>query len=252
MAVRNGSLTYKNLFLVFSHQTMLHYRSTLLQTMSTLLFSPLLLTGVSEQKQLIEVELFPDFKSDLVSSSMNKTYRSVSLKFFGQKPCIIMICHSQYQPAIGAVIEVQSRRVQIYSAQLRIHAYFTGIRYLVVSVYLTVHVPSNVASTLPSCNVLPSYNRYLLYNFPVMSAIVGVASNFTFLSVIVLFSYLQFIWGGLYPPEQVRVRVRPSVCLIYSTFILSHFHWMHSRCLFAHIGDDGRLDTSSAEEGRST
>ncbi|XP_051537460.1 seipin isoform X2 [Myxocyprinus asiaticus] len=126
--------------------TMLHYRSTLLQTMSTLLFSPLLVTGVSEQKQLIEVELFPDFKSDL------------------------------YQPAIGAVIEIQSRKVQIYSAQLRIHAYFTGI-------------------------------RYLLYNFPVMSAIVGVASNFTFLSVIVLFSYLQFIWGGLYPPEQVRVRV---------------------------------------------
>ncbi|XP_016356925.1 seipin-like [Sinocyclocheilus anshuiensis] len=125
---------------------MLHYRSNLLQTMSTLLFSPLLLTGVSEQKQLIEVELYPDFKSDL------------------------------YQPAVGAVIEIQSCRVQIYSAQLRILAYFTGI-------------------------------RYLLYNFPVMSAIVGVVSNFTFLSVIVLFSYLQFIWGGLFPPEQVRVKV---------------------------------------------
>uniref|UniRef100_A0A8C1M0V5 Seipin n=1 Tax=Cyprinus carpio TaxID=7962 RepID=A0A8C1M0V5_CYPCA len=133
-----------------SRSTMLHYRSNLLQTMSTLLFSPLLLTGVSEQKQLIEVELFPDFKSNL------------------------------YQPAFGAVIEIQSRRVQIYSAQLRIHAFFTGI-------------------------------RYLLHNFPVMSAIVGVASNFTFLSVTVLFSYLQFIWGGLYPPEQVRVKVRPSV-----------------------------------------
>ncbi|XP_016428556.1 seipin-like isoform X1 [Sinocyclocheilus rhinocerous] len=129
-----------------ARSTMLHYRSNLLQTMSTLLFSPLLLTGVSEQKQLIEVELYPDFKSDL------------------------------YQPAVGAVIEIQSCRVQIYSAQLRILAYFTGI-------------------------------RYLLYNFPVMSAIVGVASNFTFLSVIVLFSYLQFIWGGLYPPEQVRVKV---------------------------------------------
>ncbi|XP_051533807.1 seipin-like isoform X2 [Myxocyprinus asiaticus] len=125
-----------------ARSTMLHYRSNLLQTMSTLLFSPLLLTGVSEQKQLIEVELFPDFRSDL--------------------------------PAIGAVIEIQSRRVQIYSVQLRIHAYFTGI-------------------------------RYLLYNFPVMSAIVGVASNFTFLSVIVLFSYLQFIWGGLYPPDQVMM-----------------------------------------------
>lgn len=36
----------------------------------------------------------------------------------------------QYQPAVGAVIEIQSRRVQIYSAQLRIHAYFTGIRYI--------------------------------------------------------------------------------------------------------------------------
>lgn len=126
----SGSLSHKYLFLVLSHQTMLHYRSTLLQTMSTLLFSPLLLTGVSEQKQLIEVELFPDLKSDLVSSSMNKTDRIVSLKFSGQKPCVILICPSQYQPAIGAVIEIQSRRIQIYSAQLRIHAYFTGIRYL--------------------------------------------------------------------------------------------------------------------------
>lgn len=129
-----------------ARSTMLHYRSNLLQTLSTLLFSPLLLSGVSEQKQLIEVELFPDLKLDI------------------------------YHPAVGALIEIQSRRVQIYSAQLRIHAYFTGV-------------------------------RFLLYNFPVMSAIVGVASNFTFLSVIVLFSYLQFIWGGLYPPEQVRVKV---------------------------------------------
>ncbi|XP_056586126.1 seipin [Triplophysa dalaica] len=129
-----------------ARSTMLHFRSNLLQTMSTLLFSPLLLTGLSEQKQLIEMELFPEFRSDI------------------------------YQPAVGAVIEIQSRRVQIYSAQLRIHAYFTGI-------------------------------RYLLYNFPVTSAVIGVASNFTFLCVIVLFGYLQFIWGGLYPPDQVRVRV---------------------------------------------
>ncbi|MCI4386449.1 hypothetical protein PGIGA_G00062450 [Pangasianodon gigas] len=129
-----------------ARSAMLHYRSSLLQTLSTLVFSPMLLTGLSEQKQLIEVELFSDYKSD------------------------------SYQPTIGAVIEIQSRHVQIYSAQLRIHAYFTGI-------------------------------RYLLYNFPLTSAVIGVASNFTFLSVIVLFSYLQFIWGGLWPPEQVRVQV---------------------------------------------
>ncbi|XP_007244576.3 seipin isoform X1 [Astyanax mexicanus] len=129
-----------------ARSAMLHYRSSLLQTLSTLFFSPLLLTGMSEQKQLVEVELFSGYKSD------------------------------SYHPTTGAVIEIQSRRVQIYSAQLRIHAYFTGI-------------------------------RYLLYNFPLTSAVIGVASNFTFLSVIVLFSYLQFIWGGLWPPEQVRVQV---------------------------------------------
>lgn len=126
--------------------TMLHYRSSLLQTLSTFLFSPLFLTGMSEQKQLIEIELFPGYKTNA------------------------------YEPTIGAVIEIQSKRVQVYSSQLRIHAYFTGI-------------------------------RYILYNFPLTSAVIGVATNFAFLSMIVLFSYLQFIWGGLWPPDQVRVRV---------------------------------------------
>lgn len=126
--------------------TMLHYRSQLLQSLSTLLFSPLLLTGMGEQKQLIEVELFSAYKTNA------------------------------YQPSVGAVIEIQSKRVQIYSSQLRIHAYFTGI-------------------------------RYVLYNFPLTSAVIGVATNFAFLSVIVLFSYLQFIWGGIWPPDQVRIRV---------------------------------------------
>ncbi|XP_010868947.1 seipin isoform X1 [Esox lucius] len=129
-----------------ARSAMLHYRSGLLQTLNTLLFSPLLLTGMTEQKQLVEVELFSDYKAN------------------------------SYQPTVGAVIEIQSRRVQIYSAQLRIHAFFTGI-------------------------------RYVLYNFPVTSAVIGVASNFAFLSVIVLFGYLQFIWGGLWPPEQFRVKV---------------------------------------------
>lgn len=126
--------------------TMLHYRSKLLQTLSTLAFAPLLVTGMAEQKQLIEVELFSNYKANA------------------------------YQPTVGAVIEIHSKQVQIYSSQLRIHAYFTGI-------------------------------RYVLYNFPLTSAVIGVATNFAFLSVIVLFSYLQFIWGGLWPPDQVRVRV---------------------------------------------
>ncbi|XP_061891842.1 seipin-like [Entelurus aequoreus] len=126
--------------------TMLHYRSSLLQTLSTFFFSPLLLSGMAEQKQLIEVELFSAYKTNT------------------------------YQPTVGAVVEIQSKRVQIYSSDLRIHAYFTGV-------------------------------RYVLYNFPLTSAVIGVATNFAFLGVIVLFSYLQFIWGGLWPPDQVRVKV---------------------------------------------
>ncbi|ETE59783.1 Seipin, partial [Ophiophagus hannah] len=81
-----------------------------------------------------------------------------------------------YIPTIGAVIEIQTTRIQIYGAHLRIHAHFTGL-------------------------------RYLLYNFPVTSAILGVASNFMFLSVIVLFSYLQWIWGSLWPKETLSVQI---------------------------------------------
>ncbi|MBN3302409.1 BSCL2 protein, partial [Amia calva] len=129
-----------------SRSAMLRYHSGLLETLSTLTLSPLLLSGISEQKQLLEVELHSDYRED------------------------------SYVPTIGALVEIHSRRIQIYSAQLRIHAHFTGI-------------------------------RYLLYNFPMTSAVIGVASNFAFLSVIVLFSYLQFIWGGLWPPEHIRVRM---------------------------------------------
>ncbi|KAA8578781.1 hypothetical protein FQN60_007339, partial [Etheostoma spectabile] len=111
--------------------TTLHYRSSILHSLRTLLFSPFFLTGTAEQKQLIEVELFSDYKTNA------------------------------YQPLVGAVIEIQSKRVQIYSSQLRIHAFFTGI-------------------------------RYVLYNFPLTSAGIAIATNFAFLSVIVLFSYLQF------------------------------------------------------------
>uniref|UniRef100_A0A670YVB1 Seipin n=1 Tax=Pseudonaja textilis TaxID=8673 RepID=A0A670YVB1_PSETE len=125
---------------------MLHYRSGLLQMLDTLAFSGLFLAGFTEQKQTVDVELYSDYKED------------------------------SYVPTIGAVIEIQTTRIQIYGAHLRVHAHFTGL-------------------------------RYLLYNFPVTSAILGVASNFMFLSVIVLFSYLQWIWGSLWPKETLSVQV---------------------------------------------
>ncbi|XP_027434518.1 seipin isoform X7 [Zalophus californianus] len=134
-------------------RVMLHYRSDLLQMLDTLVFSSLLLFGFAEQKQLLEVELYSEYREN------------------------------SYVPTTGAVIEIHSKRIQMYGAYLRIHAHFTGL-------------------------------RYLLYNFPMTCAFIGVASNFTFLSIIVLFSYMQWVWGGIWPRHrfslQVNIRKRDS------------------------------------------
>ncbi|KAI4893695.1 hypothetical protein NFI96_000596 [Prochilodus magdalenae] len=115
---------------IAARSTMLHYRSSLLQSLGTLMFSPLLLMGGAEQKQYILVELFSSY------------------------------IDNSYKPTVGAVIEIHSQQVQIYKAQVYIHAHFTGI-------------------------------RYILYHFPLASAVVGVMSNFVFLSMLILISYLQ-------------------------------------------------------------
>ncbi|KAK9963640.1 hypothetical protein ABG768_006808 [Culter alburnus] len=118
-----------------ARSAMLHYRSSLLQALGTVVFSPMLLTGASEQKQSVSVELYSEFKDD------------------------------SYKPTVGAVIEIHSQRIQIYRAHLFIFAHFTGI-------------------------------RYLLYHFPLISALIGVMSNFTFLSLIIALSFLQFNLGS--------------------------------------------------------
>uniref|UniRef100_A0A4W5L6L2 Seipin n=1 Tax=Hucho hucho TaxID=62062 RepID=A0A4W5L6L2_9TELE len=129
-----------------ARSTMLRYRSGLLQTLGTLFLIPFFLAGTADQKQLVEVELFSEYRED------------------------------SYAPSIGAIIEIQSQRVQIYSANLYIHAHFTGI-------------------------------RYFLYNFPTLSAVTGVASNLSFLSVLLLFSYLRLIWGRFINPQKARDRI---------------------------------------------
>ncbi|XP_016132939.1 BSCL2 lipid droplet biogenesis associated, seipin, like isoform X4 [Sinocyclocheilus grahami] len=103
--------------------------------LGTVVFSPMLLTGASEQKQSVIVELYSEFKDD------------------------------SYNPTVGAIIEIHSQHIQIYRAHLYVFAHFTGI-------------------------------RYLLYRFPLISALIGVMSNFTFLSLIIVLSFLQFNLGG--------------------------------------------------------
>ncbi len=52
---------------------MLHYRSSLLQALGTVVFFPMLLTGTSEQKQSVTVELYSEFKDDSVSDGSERS-----------------------------------------------------------------------------------------------------------------------------------------------------------------------------------
>uniref|UniRef100_A0A3B3ZMV0 Seipin n=1 Tax=Periophthalmus magnuspinnatus TaxID=409849 RepID=A0A3B3ZMV0_9GOBI len=72
-----------------------------------------------------------------------------------QKQVLEVELFSEYtdDPVNTAIIEILSNKVQIYSSRLLIHAHFTGL-------------------------------RYLLFNFPLISAVVGVSSNFIFLSAL--------------------------------------------------------------------
>ncbi|XP_042225986.1 seipin-like isoform X2 [Homarus americanus] len=51
-----------------SRSSMLRYKSSLLQTLSTITFAPLLLYGIHEEKQMVTVELFSQYEEDPVSS----------------------------------------------------------------------------------------------------------------------------------------------------------------------------------------
>lgn len=50
---------------------MLHYRSELLRVLDTFVFSPLLLSGFVEQKQMLMIEFFSNYVDDAVSYGFN-------------------------------------------------------------------------------------------------------------------------------------------------------------------------------------
>lgn len=138
-------------------QVMLHYRSDLLQMLDTLVFSSLLLFGFAEQKQLLEVELYPEYRENSVRDkgrlgtalprSPQSHLRSLwapsvshgdagrghrvglgRVTATGTWPDTPTPSHPQYVPTTGAIIEIHSKRIQMYGASLRIHAHFTGLR----------------------------------------------------------------------------------------------------------------------------
>lgn len=126
MRTHSGQILRKS-----SRSTMLRYRSSLLHTISTVTFSPLLLYGIQEEKQMVTVELFSQYEEDPVT------------------------------PLSDVHVELESRFVELYGAQLRIHAIFSGL-------------------------------RYLMYHYPLVSAAMGIGICMVFLSAVVIFSWYQF------------------------------------------------------------
>ncbi|XP_005063022.1 PREDICTED: seipin, partial [Ficedula albicollis] len=98
---------------------MLHYRSRLLRALHTAAFAGLLLSGFAEQSQTLELELMGRYRED------------------------------PYTPTVGALVQIRSRRVQLYGARLRVHAHFSGLRY--------PHLPQVCPGVLtPECTPKPA------------------------------------------------------------------------------------------------
>ncbi|KYN38370.1 Seipin [Trachymyrmex septentrionalis] len=111
--------------------TMLHYRSTLLHTLTTLLFSPMMIFGNVEEKQDIVLELFNNFEED------------------------------QNHPVTIIFIEIQSRHIEFYSANLIINAHLSGL-------------------------------RYWMFYWPILSSCVGIGTNLFFIMLVCTLSYIHF------------------------------------------------------------
>ncbi|ENN72189.1 seipin-like [Dendroctonus ponderosae] len=112
--------------------TMLHYKSIFLDTLYKVVFMPFFIFGSSEEKQIVHVELFSDYEE------------------------------SQYKPVTDIYVEVQSKRIEIYSAKFSVNAEFSGL-------------------------------RYVMFNWPVLSAALGITANLFFIALSCLMSWYQLI-----------------------------------------------------------
>lgn len=136
---RSGDIVHSS-----GRSAMLRYKSQLHQTISTVFFTPLLLLGSAEEKQLLSVELCDFYEEDAS------------------------------RPATSVTVEIQTRQIEIYSAQLRIYAHFTGL-------------------------------RYLMFHWPVLSAVIGIGTNLFFLSIVALLSWYRYLVS--HESHEVVVRV---------------------------------------------
>lgn len=117
--------------------TMLHYRSFVLDLIYTLAYSPLLLIGTVEEKQTVLIELFEDYYE------------------------------IENEPVMDVYVEIQSTRIEVYTAKFLLNAHFTGL-------------------------------RYVMFNWPLISAIIGITSNLFFIAIICMISWYQLIHSEEY------------------------------------------------------
>ncbi|GBN12981.1 Seipin [Araneus ventricosus] len=119
----------------------LHYRSPLFKTIYTLFFVPALLAGSLEEKQSLTVPLFEKY----VENCNNPTHY--------------------------AYLAIEAETAEIYSCSLKIHAQFTGL-------------------------------RYMMYYWPYLSAAVGIGTNFVLISIIIVFIWVRQIMNA---PQYVNL-----------------------------------------------
>lgn len=130
---------------------MLHYRSTLLHTLTTLTFSPMMIFGTTEEKQNVVLELFGNFEEDQVSINI-QVYQ-----FYNSNNFYII----QNHPVTDVLVVIQSRHIEFYSARIMITAHLSGL-------------------------------RYLMFHWPILSALIGVGTNLFFIALVCALSYFHF------------------------------------------------------------
>ncbi|GFQ99253.1 seipin [Trichonephila clavata] len=113
----------------------LHYRSPLFKVIYTLFFVPALLAGTLEEKQSLSIPLFEKYVEDCT------------------------------HPAYFAYVAIEAEIAEVYSCTLRIHAQFTGL-------------------------------RYMMYYWPMLSAVVGIGMNFFMISIMFTFIWVRQIMNS--------------------------------------------------------
>jgi len=111
-----------------------HFRSELLRIIETFVFLPGLLTGHSAEKQVSKIILrfiyffksciFSSFHLDCLFQTCSSILQGVEIQFFDD------FFDDPLSPAIQLDVQIKSRFVEIYSAVFRIHANFSGLRFL--------------------------------------------------------------------------------------------------------------------------